>query len=205
MYQIYDHMDNFIWDRWVEHLIKTEGDGSEESRKHIIEMTPTCCCYHMNFTKGTITISWGVDEDDNESSSQTLPLTIFYDDEDNQPDLKMLWHSDYYDHPLTGMALYNGKKVWFKVGKEDDLGEERYDLLQLTPELLEELERRHKMFQEMVGYHCDHDPEVYKPFTMNQKTFDEYYDTKKERLDLSECEVIATVEWFQFKHWSRPH
>ena len=33
----------------------------------------------------------------------------------NNPDLVLLWHCAFYDHPLDGVAVYKGEPVWFSV------------------------------------------------------------------------------------------
>lgn len=40
------------------------------------------------------------------------------DSNDEIKELKILWHLSFYDMPLSGIALYNGEKIYFKVTKE---------------------------------------------------------------------------------------
>lgn len=41
--------------------------------------------------------------------------------------MKMLWHSGFWDHPLSGLGEYQGEKVWFYIdNNEDVLKEEDY-------------------------------------------------------------------------------
>lgn len=192
--------DSYLWGKWVDWTVEQDGDGSEISKKFIIESMPECCHYEINQDKEIMEISWGADLEFHEN----VPLNVFYDDKDDQPDLRMLWHNSFYDHPRNGVALYNGEKVWFNEVYMNDK-ESHYELLQLTPEMIETLDRQHKRFQKMVGYNCDHDPDVYQPYTSSDPdAFAEYYATREETPDMSKCSVIATVQWFQFKDWSRP-
>lgn len=45
----------------------------------------------------------------------------------NNPNLVMLWHHAFYDHPLDGVAMYKGIPVWFSV--KDNGGWESLDTL----------------------------------------------------------------------------
>lgn len=90
---------------------------------------------------------------------------------------RWLWHSDYYDGPLTGMVLYEGKEVWAEAAEEcrhvveapeDDEDHDyistcgfyrRYRITRLTAAAHAETTRRHELFRQMVGRHCDHLPD----------------------------------------------
>ena len=204
-YEIYKQFDEFIYDRWIDHILKQNNITFQSKEyRHVLEGTATCYCLQIDFDEETITINWGVENDDT-TQSETLPLTVFYDDENDQPDLKLLWHRDYYDHPLTGLALYNGEKVWFRAKPADDCIErDIFELLQLTPEQLQQIEQQHSVFQTFVGRHCDHDPNVYQPFSPDPERNSKFYSMKLPQIDLSTCPIITTVEWFQFKQWNRP-
>ncbi len=70
--------------------------------------------------------------------------------------IRMLWHSDYWDGPMTGLALVNGEKVWFHFDGEDPSGPRTFAIYRLPPDLLDLLEMWHRVFQEHVGEHCDY-------------------------------------------------
>lgn len=88
---------------------------------------------------------------------------------------RWLWHSGYYDGPLTGMVLYQGEELWAEVAEEchhlveapeDDENNDfvstcgfyrRYRATRLTAEAYAETVRRHGLFRQMVGPHCDYD------------------------------------------------
>lgn len=40
----------------------------------------------------------------------------------------------------------------------------QYNIYRLSVDDMEQIDKNHKYFQEKVGYHTDHDPNVYKPF-----------------------------------------
>ena len=104
--------------------------------------------------------------------------------EDDRPDLKMLWHVDYYDGPLSGIAEYQGERVWFAIVQLHDeeplVPECMFGLYRLTSEELNFEEVSHQRFRDLVGSHTDYGEE-YQPFTSNTKKNDEFYNTELEK------------------------
>jgi len=114
----------------------------------------------------------------------------------NRP--KLLWHAGFYDFPLNGVAEYEGRKVWFEADEDlyyeniqkyelkdvstnsdEECDEEcmlYYDLYDIPADVMQDIVDSHKIFQEMVGYHCDHDPSVYQPCVKPYTEFILYYD-----------------------------
>ena len=123
---------------------------------------------------------------------------------ENYPDTEFLWHSGYYDKPLSGLAVYKGTDVWFQIADEDD-EYVWYSLYRLSPSELGVINKRHKMFQKMVGYNCDHHPNVFKPYCKNNTT-EQFYDAQKswETVDYTENEIIATIPHTQVRHLFPP-
>ena len=71
-------------------------------------------------------------------------------------DARLLWHADYWDRPLSGLAHHNGRDCWFEIedfDPDDPPAEFRYFLYPLTDEEREE----HRKFQKYVGTHTDYD------------------------------------------------
>lgn len=121
--------------------------------------------------------------------------------------LELVWHEDFYDVPLSGVAKLNGEYVWMQLKEMDEETEEQtFGLYSMKPEQKAEVFRRHKLFQECVGYNCDHHPDVFKPFgATDHSRFDEFYSNKFKRLDLQRDDnLIMEVDWTQFKYWGRP-
>jgi hypothetical protein len=55
--------------------------------------------------------------------------------------VRLLWHADYWDGPLAGLARHNGQDYWFEVEVfdwDDPPAERRYLLYSLTEEELAE-------------------------------------------------------------------
>ena len=78
----------------------------------------------------------------------------------NHKDFKMLWANDWYDGPLSGMALYKNEKCFYFL--EDILFEDvinrykwLYKVYKLTPEQINYEEEKQKCFVENVGSHFD--------------------------------------------------
>lgn len=77
-------------------------------------------------------------------------------------DVRILWHSNYYDGPLSGIAEYKGEKVLFNCKKEYSTKKlydklfRAYELYRLTPEQWKEISYWHEEFRLFVGTHCDY-------------------------------------------------
>lgn len=72
---------------------------------------------------------------------------------------RFLYHAGFYDGPLSGvMVRPDGSRYWFEVSEESvDDWCYWYYLYELTPAEWEFEDRRHALFQEHVGTHCDYD------------------------------------------------
>lgn len=75
-------------------------------------------------------------------------------------DVRYLWHSDYYDGPLSGACLWRGNRYWFVcVDMADDERQTRtFHLIDLTPAEWQHEDAKHALFRECVGHHTDYDP-----------------------------------------------
>ena len=51
----------------------------------------------------------------------------------------------------------------------------KYDLYTLDPETMKAVNDDHAVFQNLVGYHTDHDPKIYKPYDSTISKVGEYY------------------------------
>lgn len=76
-----------------------------------------------------------------------------------------------------------------------------YEIFTLDHDLMDKLDMDHKRFQEIVGYHADHDPKVYKPFT-SPSGCREYYNSPS-NVDISHEEKkyltsvkLQSIEWY---------
>lgn len=114
------------------------------------------------------------------------------------PEPRILWHSDYWDGYLTGLCLYQDRKCWFrcvdsdwvKVGVDedgdDDLQEHRtFEIVELSPDELAELEQWHDLFRQLVGGHTDYNEQGKRDLSKvnrSKESKDKYYELAKDRV-----------------------
>jgi hypothetical protein len=111
--------------------------------------------------------------------------------------VQILWHVDYWDGPLSGIASYMGKDYWFQVIDPD--AEPRAAILRsLTNAELAAEQQRHRLFVQNVGNHTDYDSAGKRSVGALHAsgTWDRYYEsavTTDERRRYDENPVIG---WF---------
>lgn len=73
-------------------------------------------------------------------------------------DVTTLWHSAYYDIPISGMCITPDGARWYHLISEIGAGDEPliYALIALTAEEAALEHAYHQLFREHVGTHCDH-------------------------------------------------
>jgi hypothetical protein len=121
----------------------------------------------------------------------------------SQDAVHLLWHSDYWDGPRSGMLEFSGERCWFQViaeNEDEDLRGwyRRFVVVRLTPEQLAEECRWHDLFREHVGWHNDYIKDVPGRYEglRPQEQWQAFYEPYKQRvpLDLSGDQVLA---WFE--------
>lgn len=80
--------------------------------------------------------------------------------------VKLLYHSNYWDGPLSGVCEYQGKRYWFDCLNEDEttvdedgepcFARRRYGIYELTEEEWEEQDVWHRLFETYVGTHTNY-------------------------------------------------
>lgn len=139
--------------------------------------------WDLDWKTKEITASWG-------DQTVTFPTSDLWDHDDN-PKAEMMWHSDYYDGPLSGMALYEGNKVWFQVDtfEEDEpyQGLRTFKLYKLSEEEIAEDEKWHILFRKHVGSHCDYGNH-YEPVKCDHNN-DAFYDQYHKQPDRNYAET----------------
>jgi len=114
--------------------------------------------------------------------------------------LRMLWIHDYWDGPLTGMLVYDGKLRWFEccdVNPEtSDVGARRFVVRDVAEEQIAEEERWHALFVEHVGDHWtvqgDDRPGTVKPAEEHAKFYGPY--SKRAPSDYTTRPILG---WFE--------
>ena len=100
-----------------------------------------------------------------------FPVEEMYKKSDNE--IEMLWYVDYYDGPLSGVALYEGKHVWYQISawSHDNLFNVwQYKLYELSEdEFYDELNWHNRFL-------TDRD-------SGDKKRFDKYYKDREKRDD----------------------
>lgn len=108
-------------------------------------------------------------------------------------EVRLIWHSDFYDGPLSGLAEWQGQRYWFK--REYDSDELR--LYALTPDELAHEEAVHEAFRTHVGTHCDYDGgqravgEGIQPRAEWMKFYDDPRWRRERRYDERPAAVVA--------------
>jgi hypothetical protein len=134
-----------------------------------------------------------------------------YDDVPQVPydQVKLKWHSGYWDGPLSGLAEVNGQLVWFTFAehgpdRRDEDDEDGYRwyrrhwLVQLTPEQLEYEQAKHATFQEYVGTHTEYTEEGKRTGEVNRrKDWQVYYEKypPDNQPKYEQNEIIGWYEW----------
>jgi hypothetical protein len=70
-------------------------------------------------------------------------------------EIKIIFATNWWDGPLSGLCLYNGEKHWFQATEEwyeeDKPYWRRFAVVKLTPEQIVDEEKWHELFKEKVG------------------------------------------------------
>ena len=117
-------------------------------------------------------------------------------------ELEPLWVCEYYDGPLSGAVLYDGKFRWYVLAEEEaepytEGWYRRYWLIELTNAQEAEERRWHDLFRQHVGTHWDHREGLEPGRVRSTETHHLFYEPYSRRtpLALDEAEVVG---WFQF-------
>lgn len=119
---------------------------------------------------------------------------------------RILWHSGFYDGPLSGMCLYNDEKHWFRLHEEnEDTGDRTFEIIKPTPEQLKIEEDRHALFQAHVGIHTDYDENGKRPIGAihPQSEHHKFYDVDRVINDFSKNEVVCILTESELRNWGK--
>ena len=134
--------------------------------------------------------------------------------------IKLLWHSGYWDGPISGMCEVDGKKHWFSQAEavqDEVLGEmyfqlfdkehneEDYDRIRfyyvyaLPEEIVTAITAEHDLFIQYVGAHTDYDEKNKREVGAGVKPEEEwrkYYD-KRQAIDVKSHVIRENrIGWF---------
>ena len=107
--------------------------------------------------EGYVTLEFDGDKD----KQWDIPLEAMYykDKDEDTEDAIMLWHANYYDGPLSGLAEYKGKKVWFDCIEDEHcnlFNMRTFGLYEMSEEELKDEEYWHQLFCDNVGRHSNY-------------------------------------------------
>jgi hypothetical protein len=111
--------------------------------------------------------------------------------------VQILWHIDYWDGPLSGIASYMGKNYWFEVIDPD--AEPRAAILRsLTDAELAAEQQRHTLFVQNVGNHTDYDSAGKRSVgaLRPSSTWDRYYKSAMATAERPRYDENPVVGWF---------
>ena len=130
-----------------------------------------------------------------------MPSSEFYKD--------LVYHSNYWDGPLSGMMMYNEEQVWFTCVEDidsdpnpeppDPIGKHgvnyrKFAIIRLPEEIREMLKERHADFEKYVGMHTTYIDGKRAGQCHEQARWSNFYDKWKGKLiDLDGGEVIDHV------------
>lgn len=105
----------------------------------------------------------------------------------NDDKIKLLYHSGYWDGPLSGVCLYQGERLWFNCvhdyhdKTEDDkyLDMRIYALYRLTVEEWEQEDYWHELFEKHVGTHTSYKEGSRSGSVNKQSDWNHFYDASK--------------------------
>lgn len=197
-YMWYDALDGHVWDViFRKRCDEAKVDFKKDRKKweQILGDMPKAYTIDVNVANQTLTL-------ETEQGTEEFPLSLFCNDSD-EPEIEMKWHNNYYDGPISGVALYNSEMVYFDMCDEDDFTQNRkYKMYKLYPDEIDYLVSSHEEFRKMVGSHADHDPAVYNPNL--KKDWKQYYKKERKTMELKKDVVLGEFYWHQFKHYNRP-
>jgi hypothetical protein len=85
-------------------------------------------------------------------------------------DVRMLYHSDFWDHPRSGALEWGGKRYWFEEAQWDSMV---FDVLDLDAKSWAYEDEMHAAFREHVGDHCEVPPGPQKDWRGHHRFYDD--------------------------------
>jgi hypothetical protein len=112
----------------------------------------------------------------------------------------MLWIHDYWDGPLSGMLVYNGKLRWFEccdvAPETGDAGSRHYLVRDLTEPQIAEEEQWHALFVEHVGDHWTAHEDGYRGTVKPNEEHAKFYEPYSKRKP-PEYSTPPILGWFE--------
>jgi len=185
-----DTLAMYIFDHWATDI--REKNGLSYSTEDLDFR------YEYNYRDKSITVR-------TQHGDETFPADVIYEKVDKNDEAQMLWHSGYYDGPLSGIARYKGKIVWFDCVDEDYLFRTRqYNLHELSQKQIDDEIYRHNRWRKQGGRHCDYCDDFWDPDAKELKTvstiLNDFYEwfKKNPREKVTDGKIVGSLEYCQF-------
>ena len=95
-----------------------------------------------------------------------------------QAQMEIIWHHFYFNGPVSGLAMYQGEKVWFSPDRElmydqlsDNSFERMFRVYHLNPDQLCFVEETQEEYRTKVGFNREHDGTKYKPIFKSEAKY----------------------------------
>lgn len=117
-------------------------------------------------------------------------------------DVKLLWHCDFWDGPISGMLLYRTDMCWYAmiVENENDNGSwyRRFAVIRLTAEQLADEQYWHDLFRQHVGTHTDYGDDERRTLgaVLPKTGWHNFYDKYDER-PKRDYSTMPILGWFE--------
>lgn len=115
-------------------------------------------------------------------------------------EIRLLWHADFWDHPLNGMLLYKNVRYWFENCETAEKDQHiHYLIVELSPEQFEHEAFWHERFRQKVGTHTDYDKTgtrllgTPKP----KESWNEFYEPFRQRGYQRDFSNNTVIGWFE--------
>lgn len=116
--------------------------------------------------------------------------------------VKLLWHSTFWDGPLSGLLVYQEEMCWYEmiIENEDDSLSwyRRFAIIRLEASQLADELYWHELFRQHVGSHTDYgDDQRRTPATiLPREGWNQFYDNYAKRLK-PDYSTNLILGWFE--------
>ena len=98
--------------------------------------------------------------------------------------VKPLWETNRYDGPLSGVCFYNDKPFYFDTKDvQNETDHRKYLLHPLSDETFQALEEERQTFKDLVGEHCEYNPDWTRVDSPVKATWQTYFERQPENLE----------------------
>jgi hypothetical protein len=122
----------------------------------------------------------------------------------DKKDVKLCYHNNYWDGPISGVLTYGGERYYFDQCDENenydrtgDRWSRRYLIYELTKEQFEEEDYYHNLFRTCVGIHTEYNDDGKRQIgaVNDREQWDVYYEEEAKRIPL-DYKKNKIVGWF---------